>query len=106
MLFRTLAAFACAIALTATAQASTTYDFSIDNPGGTTNAGNIDAFSASYNTDGFLSFSTSLNTNGNGRLADGGWIVMSPGDNPKGDHRRIGGILYGFCRRRCLCVLL
>ncbi len=73
---------------------ATVYSYSVNNPSGSTGAGDITQFSASYNdvTEN-LSWSTTIQEVG-GYLADGFWMVLSDGENPKNDVNEYA-ILYG-----------
>ena len=64
---------------------ATVYSYSIDNPSGSTGAGDITHFSASYDdVSENLTWSTTIQEAG-GFLADGFWMVLSDGENPKND---------------------
>lgn len=73
---------------------ATVYSYSVDNPSGSTGAGDITRFSATYDdVSENLSWSTTIREQ-NGFLADGFWLVLSDGENPKNDVNEYA-ILYG-----------
>ena len=88
-------AFVVVSSLTIATQASAiTYLYDIDNPGGSTRAGDITNFSSTYETvTEQLTFSSTIKKE-SGHLADGFWLVLSDGANPK-HHYNEYAIFYG-----------
>lgn len=71
------------ISTQANADTTTSYAFDITNPPGSTGGGKITSLSLDYNeTTEQLSFSSTI-VRHNGHLADGFWLVLSDGENPK-----------------------
>lgn len=78
----------------ATQASATTYHYEINNPPGSDNAGDVTFFSATYNdVSQQLSWSSTIQT-ANGNLANGFWLVLSDGPNPKNQVDEYA-ILYG-----------
>jgi hypothetical protein len=74
--------------------AATTYSFDTTYPSGSQGAGDISAFSATYNNDSeVLGWSTTIEREA-GNLANGFWMVLSDGENPKNDVNEYA-IVYG-----------
>ncbi len=92
---KTFCTFVIAAGLLASTQAgATAYTFNIDNPPGSASAGDITNFSTSYQTGTEqLSFSSTIKRD-NGNLAEGFWLVLSDGPNPK-SHYNEYAIIYG-----------
>jgi hypothetical protein len=88
-------AFAAVSALTLATQASAiTYSFDIDNPPGSAGAGDVTNVSTKYETvSEQLTFSSTIKRD-SGHLADGFWLVISDGANPK-NHFNEYAIFYG-----------
>ena len=73
------------LALSSTAFALPTYFFNADAPKGGTKAGEILTVAGEYDSGNeTLSFSSTI-AEANGKLANGFWLVLSDGPNPKGD---------------------
>jgi len=73
-----------ALALGSSTAVAQTYSFSVDSPSQNSSAGKITNVSSTYNKDAqTLSFSTDLFQK-DGRIADGFWVVLNTGPNPKG----------------------
>ena len=82
-----LALAAFSLALTSAPVSAVTFTFDTNRAGGSVNAGTQTAFTTSFDdTTDLLTLSTTFqrNTDTNA-LADGGWLVLSEGDNPKSD---------------------
>lgn len=78
----------------ATSASATVFSFDINNPPGSTSAGDVTHFSASYNdASQHLSWSSTI-ARQSGNLADGFWLVLSDGPNPK-SHYNEYAIFYG-----------
>ena len=92
---QSLISIALAAGFAASAQvAATTYQYDINNPPGSDNAGDITSFSTSYNdTNQQLTFSSTIQQAG-GHLANAFWLVLSDGPNPK-SHYNEYAIIYG-----------
>lgn len=73
-----------AISLGSSAAFAQTYSFTVTDPASSNKAGTIKEVSSSYNKDAqTLSFSTTLFKK-SGAIADGFWVVLNTGPNPKG----------------------
>ncbi len=74
---------ALSISNSAIADTETIYSFDITNPPGSSNGGKITSLSLEYNeTQEKLAFSSSIQKHNN-HLANGFWLVLSDGPNPK-----------------------
>ena len=95
MLTKTMATLLISAGLMVSSGASATiYDFFEADPGGSNGAGDIKNFSATYNNvTEDISWSTTVERSG-GNLANGFWLVLSDGENPKNDVNEYA-ILYG-----------
>ena len=79
----------------ATAFAGPVYQFSIDNPPGSANAGDITNVTTSYDTNTeVFSWSYTITADGSSNFSDGFWLVVTDGENPKNDPNEYG-IMYG-----------
>jgi len=92
---KTIYSLSLAIGLMAATQASATlYSYDIANPPGSAGAGDVTNFSTTYNdVTSELTWSSTIEE-ANGKLADGFWMVLSDGPNPK-NHVNEYAILYG-----------
>jgi len=92
---RTVSALLIGLGLTVASSANATlYSFDIDHPPGSASAGDVTTFSAAYNdVTQQLSFSSTI-ARQDGYLADGFWLVLSDGPNPK-HHFNEYSIFYG-----------
>lgn len=92
---RSLCWVTLALGLVASSQASATiFTYDITNPPGSDGAGDVTAFSTSYNdVTQQLSWSSTV-AESSGNLADGFWLVLSDGPNPK-DNVNEYAIFYG-----------
>ncbi|RFB06004.1 MULTISPECIES: hypothetical protein [Alphaproteobacteria] len=75
---------AAGMALFATAQAGTVYNYTITDSNQKADVGQLEYLSVSYDTDEKISFKAKLGKSPAGVAANGGWFVLSPGANPKG----------------------
>ena len=73
--------------------ATPVYNYSIDNPAGSSNAGDITNVTTSYDDDNSLFTWEATTMDINGQFADGFWLVVSDGPNPKAD----GGEYAAMC---------
>lgn len=85
MRIKTLLAFAALSSLFAAVPANAaTYTFDGDNLGGNKTVGDHTNITTTYNTSTDLfTWSSTFTDNGNGPLAEGAWLVISDGENPK-----------------------
>ncbi len=71
------------------------YLYDINNPGGSTGAGDVKNVTTSYDTSsGLFNWSHTIGQTGSGALSDAFWLVVSPGANPKGNNTELA-IIYG-----------
>jgi len=78
----------------ATQASATLYTYNIDNPPGSVGAGDVTNFNTTYNdSTSQLTVSSTL-SRANGHLANGFWLVLSDGPNPK-HHVDEMAIFYG-----------
>ena len=82
-LLKLAAAFAGLVSTAA--MATPVYNYSIDNPAGSAGAGDITNVTTSYDDDNSLFTWESTVEDKNGGFADGFWLVISDGPNPKND---------------------
>ena len=80
--------------LLSTQASAVAYSYSIDNPPGSANAGDVSNFSTTYQTGTEVLTVSSTIKKDNGKLADGFWLVLSDGPNPK-HHFNEYAIFYG-----------
>lgn len=73
---------------------ATVYAFDVNNPNGSTGAGDVTYFGAQYATGAEQLSLTSTIAENNGHLANGFWIVISDGPNPKSNYNEYA-IFYG-----------
>lgn len=78
-----------------TAHAGTKYTFEIDNPPGSSAAGDIQFLSVSYDSSDRLSYEVTLNN----RAANGGYLVLSPRNNPKNSAQELAIFYFDFDRK-------
>ncbi|MEM8986891.1 MAG: PEP-CTERM sorting domain-containing protein [Pseudomonadota bacterium] len=87
MRFALASAAAACVAFIAAPASATIYSYSIDNPGGASNAGDITNFSVSYNDAAGaekLSLSVTMDLNIGNVDTNAAWLALSPKSNPKG----------------------
>ncbi len=74
------------VVVTATPAAAAKFSFEPESLHGSNRAGILESIKTTYDTDTEEFFwSSTFTKNSQGAIADGGWLVVSPGDNPKGD---------------------
>lgn len=87
------AALMLGLGLASSAQANV-YNFENTNPGGNNRAGDITNITSSYDSGSeVLNWQSTISQSG-GNLADGFWLVLSDGPNPKSHHNEYA-IFYG-----------
>ncbi|MEM9087375.1 MAG: PEP-CTERM sorting domain-containing protein [Cyanobacteria bacterium P01_F01_bin.53] len=82
-----LALAVLSLALTSAPVSAVTFTFDTNRAGGSSHAGTQTAFTTSFDdTTDLLTWSTTYKRNPDtNALADGGWLVLSEGDNPRAD---------------------
>ena len=81
--------------MSASALAGAVYEYSIDTPPGSANAGDVKNVTTSYNTmTEEFSWSYTIGRDGMDNLSDAFWLVVTDGENPKDDADEYA-ILYG-----------
>ena len=90
-----LAAALLATFLSSSVFAGPVYEYSVNNPGGSTGAGDIKNVTTSYDVGGeIFTWSYTIGRDSAGNLSDGFWLVVTDEENPKNDANEYA-ILYG-----------
>lgn len=90
-----IAAALLATFISASVFAGPVYEYSIDTPPGSAGAGDIKNVTTSYDASNeIFSWAYTIGRDNAGNLSDGFWLVVTDGENPKGDMNEYA-ILYG-----------